>query len=115
MRTRTHLHRGRAPSSSISAATRLGRRTVHHPCGRALIFIADTRLHHLSAATRPGRRTVFRADALSSSSRTRALIIYLLLLISESAHLYPLSSILYLPLLAQDDPQLYSPSSICCH
>ncbi|KAK6987711.1 hypothetical protein R3P38DRAFT_3230470 [Favolaschia claudopus] len=121
MRTRTHLHRGRAHSSSRARSVRC---TAHHPCGRAHIFIADARTHHLSAATRPGRRTVhhpcgralifiadarphhvlllpvldgaqfiIRADAHSSSSRTRALTIYLLLLVSDSTHLSPLSSI----------------------
>ncbi|KAK7018199.1 hypothetical protein R3P38DRAFT_3274329 [Favolaschia claudopus] len=119
MRTRTHHHRGRAPSSSRA---RPGRCTAHHLCGRALIIIADARPHprvpvldgalpiiyadahssssrtraliiYLLLPVQDGAQFIIRADAHSSSSRTRALIIYLLLLISESAHLYPLSSI----------------------
>ncbi|KAK7013494.1 hypothetical protein R3P38DRAFT_3575979, partial [Favolaschia claudopus] len=83
MRTRTHLHRGHAPSSSICCYPS---RTAHSiPCGRALIFIADARPHHLSAAAHLRKRTslssiLYPLSAAARSRRPAALfsILYLL-------------------------------------
>ncbi|KAK7062498.1 hypothetical protein R3P38DRAFT_3167499 [Favolaschia claudopus] len=122
-----HLHRGRAPSSSIYCCSSLtAHSSVLHMRTR-IIFIADARLHHRvpvldgalliihadahssSSRTRAliiylllpvlgGAQFIIHADAHSSSSRTRALILYLLLLILDGAQFYPLSSISYFSL-----------------
>ncbi|KAK7058142.1 hypothetical protein R3P38DRAFT_3253131 [Favolaschia claudopus] len=60
-------------SSSSSSRACLRQCTAHHhSCGRALIFIADARPHHLSAATRLGRRTVHHSCGRAHLHRGRA-------------------------------------------